>query len=72
MPLTFVVDSGDGVSVQHSIKENIGVLRQLRDEAEIQWLFTQTHTNANRPTQYTQTAKHSSAVIHHRRTALWC
>ena len=68
MHLTFVVDSGDGVSVQHAIKENIRVLRQLRDDTGIQWLITQTHTNA----QNTQTRKHTSTTVHHSRTTLWC
>ena len=32
--LTSVVDSGDGVSIEHAVEEGVGVLRELRDVRE--------------------------------------
>lgn len=34
MYLTFVVDSGDGVSIEHAVEEGIGVFRKLRDDKD--------------------------------------
>ena len=32
--LTSVVDSGDGVSIEHAVEEGVGVFRELRDVRE--------------------------------------
>lgn len=32
--LTSVVDSGDGVSVEHAVEEGVGVFRELQDDKE--------------------------------------
>lgn len=32
--LTSVVDSGDGVSIEHAVEEGIGVFRELRDDKD--------------------------------------
>lgn len=32
--LTSVVDSGDGISIEHAVEEGVGVFRELRDDRE--------------------------------------
>lgn len=32
--LTSVGDSGDGISIEHSVEEGVGVFRELRDDRE--------------------------------------
>lgn len=43
--LTFVVDSGDGVSIEHAVEEGIGVFRELRDNKDRGIIITKQQEN---------------------------
>ncbi len=56
--LTSVVDSGDGVSIEHAVEEGVGVFRELRDDKERGGL------NIHHKPQYTQTRTHTHTHTH--------
>lgn len=53
LSLTSVVDSGDGVSIEHAVEEGVGVFRELRDDRESAGSRTVQHTHTQNAVKHT-------------------